>query len=477
MAIEIDVRESFVQTPPALGMDAARLLSSTTKTRPQMREITPRWLLQLLPWVQVEGGVYRVNRRRMAQTGPGRVRFSEHDGRTAAEPAGLRAISVLEHADDRLLQELARLFVVEDRPAGEVLTDNGRGVDKLYLIVRGQVELSEAGAYGDKQRLALLTHGDHFGEMALFQHLADTPRIQALTPCTLLSLDRSIFQAALDTEPRFRLEVEQAVAGRRQAEAQSNDYGEAVIDLQSGHEGQPVLPTTFVDYDPEPVEHHLSAVQTILGVHTRVSDLYSSPYDQLEEQVRLTMESIKEREEWEIINNPRFGLLNVALPEMRVPTQTGPPTPDDMDELIALVWRKPAFFLAHPRAIAAFGRECTRRGVPPPTVLIAGSPFLTWRGIPLVPTDKLCVHFSSQGRLVSDILLIRVGENQGGVVGLHHTGLEFEKTPGISVMFNGVDAKGIAHYLISAYFGVAVLTGDAVGLLEDVEVGNYHTYA
>jgi CRP-like cAMP-binding protein len=359
MAIEIDVRESFVQTPPALGMDAARLLSSTTKTRPQMREITPRWLLQLLPWVQVEGGVYRVNRRRMAQTGPGRVRFSEHDGLTAAEPTGLRAISVLEHADDRLLQELARLFVVEDRPAGEVLTDNGRGVDKLYLIVRGQVELSEAGAYGDKQRLALLTHGDHFGEMALFQHLAETPRIQALTPCTLLSLDRSVFQAALDTEPRFRLEVEQAVAGRRQAEAQSNDYGEAVIDLQSGHEGQPVLPTTFVDYDPEPIEHHLSAVQTILGVHTRVSDLYSNPYDQLEEQVRLTMESIKEREEWEIINNPKFGLLNVALPEMRVPTQTGPPTPDDMDELIALVWRKPAFFLAHPRAIAAFGRECT----------------------------------------------------------------------------------------------------------------------
>jgi hypothetical protein len=110
-------------------------------------------------------------------------------------------------------------------------------------------------------------------------------------------------------------------------------------------------------------------------------------------------------------------------------------------------------------------------------VLIAGSPFLTWRGIPLVPTDKLSVHFSSHGRLVSDILLIRVGEKEGGVVGLHHTGLKFEKTPGISVMFNGVDAQGIAHYLISAYFGAAVLTGDAVGVLEDVEVGNYHTYA
>ena len=54
---------------------------------------------------------------------------------------------------------------------------------------------------------------------------------------------------------------------------------------------------------------------------------------------------------------------------MTLSTRTGAPTPDDLDELIARVWKEPAFFLAHPRAIAAFGRECTRRGVPPPTVI------------------------------------------------------------------------------------------------------------
>ncbi len=476
MAIDVDVRDGAVQTPVALGTDAARLLSTTTKTRPVMQEITPRWLLNLLPWVQVEGGVYRINRRRLERTGPGKVPFGERDGRSRVEPAGLRAISVLEYADDRLLQEVSRLLVTEDRLAGEVLAEEDQGVDRLYLVERGHVELSKAGAYGNKQRMGLLTKGDHFGEMALFEHLTDTPRIQTLTPCTLLSLDRSAFQAVLDTEPTLRRDVEEAVQRRKQAEERSNSYGEAIIDLQSGHEGQPVLPTTFVDYDPQPVEHHLSAVQTILGMHTRVSDLYSNTHDQLEEQVRLTVDSIKEREEWEIINSPRFGLLTVALPEMRIPTQTGPPTPDDLDELIALVWEKPAFFLAHPRAIAAFGRECTRRGVPPPTVLIGGVPFLTWRGIPLVPTDKLGVHFSSHGRLVSSIVLMRVGEQDGGVIGLHHTGLQFEKTPGVSVMFNGVDTQGIAHYLISSYFGVAVLTGDAVGVLDEVEIGNYYTY-
>ena len=40
---------------------AARQLSNTTKTPPQWRGQTPRWLVQLLPWVPVEAGVYRVN--------------------------------------------------------------------------------------------------------------------------------------------------------------------------------------------------------------------------------------------------------------------------------------------------------------------------------------------------------------------------------------------------------------------------------
>ena len=61
-----------------------------------------------------------------------------------------------------------------------------------------------------------------------------------------------------------------------------------------------------------------------------------------------------------------------------------------LDELLSLVWKKPAFFLAHPKAIAAFGREATRRGVPPATVhLLTARPFITWRGIPLIPSNKL----------------------------------------------------------------------------------------
>jgi hypothetical protein len=47
---------------------------------------------------------------------------------------------------------------------------------------------------------------------------------------------------------------------------------------------------------------------------------------------------------------------------MRISTRYGAPTPDDLDELLDLVWKKPAFFLAHPKAIAAFERESIWRG-------------------------------------------------------------------------------------------------------------------
>ncbi len=47
----------------SLSTAAARNLATTTKSAPQMQAITSRWLLRMLPWVDVAGGTYRVNRR------------------------------------------------------------------------------------------------------------------------------------------------------------------------------------------------------------------------------------------------------------------------------------------------------------------------------------------------------------------------------------------------------------------------------
>ena len=250
------------------------------------------------------------------------------------------------------------------------------------------------------------------------------------------------------------------------------DGTEQAIALLTVDTGEPQLPTTFVDYEEDPREYHLSTIQAVLHTHTRVTDLYSNVIDQLREQVRLVVEAVKEREEWELINHPKFGLLQEVVPSQRINTRKGTPTPDDFDELLTLVWKRPAFFLAHPKTIAAFGREATRRGVPPATVSIFGSQFVTWRGIPIIPTNKLSVTADGQ----TSVLLLRIGESQQGVVGLQKAGVTGELEPGLSVRYMGTNENSIASHLVTRYFSAAVLTEDAIARLDNVSVNFYHEY-
>ncbi|OAH13542.1 major membrane protein I [Streptomyces jeddahensis] len=87
------------------------------------------------------------------------------------------------------------------------------------------------------------------------------------------------------------------------------------------------------------------------------------------------------------------------------------PSPDNTDELLSR-GRGSKLFLAHPRAIAAFGRECNKRGLVPESIDIGGNRIPTWRGVPI-------------------------------------------------------------FYLVTAYYSAAVLVPDALGVPENVEIGRW----
>ena len=103
----------------------------------------------------------------------------------------------------------------------------------------------------------------------------------------------------------------------------------------------------------------MNSISTIININTAIEDVYSSPYDQAKEQLSLAIESLRERQESQLINNEDYELLKIVPDSQRIQSRTGAPTSDDLDELITKVWKEPSFFLAHPRAIAAFERECT----------------------------------------------------------------------------------------------------------------------
>jgi CRP-like cAMP-binding protein len=457
-----------VEAPRQLSLDtaAARNLATTTKTAPQMQEISTRWLLRILPWVQVDGGVYRVNRRLTYRVGDGRVEFTTTGAAVRVIPQELAELPLLRGFDDvAVLGAVANRFVQREFKPGDVIVESGKPADQVFLIAHGKANKTGVGQYGDELGLGVLAGGDHFGDHELVTEEDNWGyTVKAVTACTVLALSEQAFQELINQSEALRAHVEQFKADLKQPQ---NASGEALIAIASGHEGEPVLPGTFVDYEEEPREYELSVAQTVLRVHTRVADLFNKPMSQVEQQLRLTIEALRERQEHELINNPDFGLLHNADLKQRIHSRTGPPTPDDLDEMLALVWKEPGYFLAHPRTIAAFGRECSSRGVYPQSIDLNGHWVPAWRGVPLLPCNKIPVTETR----TSSILLMRTGQEKQGVVGLHQTGIPDEYQPSLSVRFMGISEQAIISYLVTIYYSAAVLVPDALAILENAQLG------
>ncbi|MEH2199723.1 family 2B encapsulin nanocompartment shell protein [Nostoc sp.] len=449
----------------SLSTAAARNLSTTTKSAPQMQGITSRWLLKMLPWVQTKGGTYRVNRRLTYTVGDGRLSFSNTGAEVQVIPQELGELPLLRGFDNvEVLNALASRFVQQEFAPGDIIVQSGQAANQLFLIAHGKVNKIGVGKYGEQPVLGVLADGDYFGGQVLLESQSSWQfTIQALTRTTVLVLPQQAFRDLLNQSEALQAHVDRF---RTRPQAPQNKYGEASIEVTSGHLGETELPGTFVDYELSPREYELSVAQTVLRVSTRVADLYNQPMNQTEQQLRLTIEALRERQEHELINNRQFGLLHNADLKQRIYTRTGPPTPDDLDELLTRR-RKSKFFLAHPRTIAAFGRECNRLGIYSENIDLDGSMVSAWRGVPILPCNKIPISNTQ----TSSILVLRTGEEDQGVIGLHQTGIPDEYQPSLSVRFMGISEKAIISYLVTAYYSAAVLVPDALGILEDVEIG------
>ncbi|MGC5036604.1 family 2B encapsulin nanocompartment shell protein [Streptomyces sp. DT190] len=467
MSVGEEVRTEQTKPQQSLGTAAARNLATTTKSVPQMQEISSRWLLRMLPWVDIQGGTYRVNRRLTFAVGDGRLTFVKTGDRVEVIPAELGELPALRsYEDEEVLYEIARRCEQREIPAGEVIVPFGSPADEVYLLAHGRVEKVGTGPYGDDESLGILADGAYFGDDALLNEDAIWEyTARALTACTVLVLPRQEFAQIAERSDSLREHLRQ----RRSIPSQrSNKYGEKEIDLASGHSGEPDIPHTFVDYEARPREYELSVAQTVLRIHTRVADLYNQPMNQTEQQIRLTVEALKERQEHELINNRDFGLLHNCEYDQRIQPHDGVPSPDDLDELLSRR-RGTKLLLAHPRAIAAFGRELNRRGLVPETIDMGGNRIPTWRGVPIFPCNKIPV---TEARTTS-IIAMRTGESDQGVIGLRASGIPDEIEPSLSVRFMGINEQAIIKYLVTAYYSAAVLVPDALGVLENVEIGRW----
>uniref|UniRef100_UPI001CBA6629 cyclic nucleotide-binding domain-containing protein n=1 Tax=Streptomyces avicenniae TaxID=500153 RepID=UPI001CBA6629 len=245
------------QNPPLSSLDtaAARNLATTTKTPPQMQAVSSRWLLKVLPWTQVSGGTFRVNRRLTYTLGNGRVEFVTTGTRVTVIPAELTELPPLQGFDDEdTLTALAERCVQREYAPGDVIAAGGTPVTEVLLIAHGKVQRLAPGPYDAERSLGVLADGDFDGDAALTGDTEWPHSLTARTRCTVLALPLDAVTALAERSQALRDHLDGATS---RPVPRQNRRGEAAIEVASGHVGEPVLPGTFVDYEVSPREYEL----------------------------------------------------------------------------------------------------------------------------------------------------------------------------------------------------------------------------
>ncbi|MEM1121414.1 MAG: cyclic nucleotide-binding domain-containing protein, partial [Bacteroidota bacterium] len=282
----------------SLLVKSAKQLATTTKSRPQMGAITPRWLLKLLPWIQVDSGTYRVNRRKVVVPSEKKIEFNLVDGKVQLTPEQLGRLDIFRGISTTQLTNVISEFEEQQYASGaEVITQGAPG-DMFFLIAAGKVEVNQEGPHGEKLVLDVLGSGDHFGEMALFNDLPRSANVKALVPTTVLVLSRQNFIQLTNKNPTLRTKLEEEMEERMRQQANVNDAGEALANVEGDYTNARTIISSFINYEENPREFPMSVAQAILKVDTRVAALYNNPLNQVEEQMRLMIEELKERQEF-----------------------------------------------------------------------------------------------------------------------------------------------------------------------------------
>ena len=181
----------------------ARKLATTTKTAPQMGSITPRLLLKLLPWVQVSGGTFRVNRTKVDLKKSDRLAIEYINGQPSFSSKSLKSIPLFSEFEDKIVDRLASSFETNEVEIGKLFVEAGKDKQKFFIVANGQAEVFSKGPHGEELRIALIGDGEYFGETDLLDDAKSTVSVRAITPTVFLGLKLKDLEKFIKDVPDF----------------------------------------------------------------------------------------------------------------------------------------------------------------------------------------------------------------------------------------------------------------------------------
>lgn len=126
----------------------------------------------------------------------------------------LAGVPLFAGLDSEALANLEALTFRRTFAPGEVVVEEGRTGNGLFVVLSGKVEVVKGLAHGDRRALATLGPGELFGELSL---LGDWPRnasVRALTETECVGVDRWVFLAYLRRDQELTIRMLQVLAKR-----------------------------------------------------------------------------------------------------------------------------------------------------------------------------------------------------------------------------------------------------------------------
>jgi CRP-like cAMP-binding protein len=97
---------------------------------------------------------------------------------------------------------------------GEIIVEEGRVGNGLYIIVSGQTQVFRNTSDGRVEILRTMGPGEPFGELALLGEWPRTASVRAIEPTQCLGIDRWLFLSYLERHPQVAIRLLQVLAHR-----------------------------------------------------------------------------------------------------------------------------------------------------------------------------------------------------------------------------------------------------------------------
>jgi nitrite reductase/ring-hydroxylating ferredoxin subunit len=142
------------------------------------------------------------------------------DLETGQGPSPLAGVPLFSGLDQASLESLEAFTFRKAFTGGELIVEEGRTGNGLYVVLSGKVEVVKGLGGPNPHVAAVLGPGEPFGEMALLGDWRRSASVRALEDVACLGMDRWAFLAHLNREPQLAVRMLQMLAERL---AQTNE--------------------------------------------------------------------------------------------------------------------------------------------------------------------------------------------------------------------------------------------------------------